>query len=97
MTAPEPKPNGGKRMLEAIEERERRQRQWEEEGERSLWANLAMFGALGWLIVIPTLIGLFIGSWLDHKFGTNITLTAAGIVVGVTIGGYLAWKRMTKE
>ena len=97
MSDPKPNHTGEKRMMDAIKERERRERQWEEEGERSLWANLAMFGALGWLIVIPTLVGLFVGSWLDNRFGTNITLTAAGIVLGVALGGYLAWQRMTKE
>lgn len=89
--------SGKKKLVRAIRKREREQRRWETEGERSVWRNLAMFGALGWLIVIPTLIGVVIGRWLDRTFETGITLTAAGIFVGICIGGYLAWHRMTKE
>jgi predicted F0F1-ATPase subunit len=35
--------------------------------ERSIALNLAMIGALGWTIVIPTLCGVFAGRWLDHR------------------------------
>ena len=89
--------SGKKKLVRAIRKRERDRRRWEEEGERSVWQNLAMFGALGWLIVIPTLIGLVVGRWLDQTFETGITLTAAGIFLGVCAGGFLAWQRMTKE
>jgi ATP synthase protein I len=56
-----------------------------------------MFGALGWLIIIPTLIGLVAGRWLDGILDTGITMTAAGIFVGVCVGGLLAWQRMNRE
>lgn len=97
MTQNGPDQSGKEKMAEAVRQRERRQQKWQEEGERSLWQNLAMFGALGWLIVIPTLIGLVVGQWLDRRLETGITLTAAGIVVGICLGGYMAWQRMNRE
>ena len=54
-------------MLKVIKTSEERRRKWEEEGERPLWKNLSMVGALGWLIVVPTILGVFVGRWLDGK------------------------------
>ena len=69
----------------------------EEQGERSLAQNLAMIGSLGWTIVIPILIGIFGGRWLDQRLGTGITLTAALLLLGLVVGCWAAWRRMHKE
>jgi ATP synthase protein I len=75
------------RLLEDGIERRRRQRaRWEHEGERPLAQNLAMIGSLGWLIVVPTLVSLFVGRWL--------TFTAAFLFAGIAVGSWLAWQRM---
>lgn len=84
-------------MQKAIRLREKRRKQWKKEGERSLWQNLSMVGALGWLIVAPALLGVLIGRWLDSTFETGIFFTGAFIFLGVTIGCYLAWQRINKE
>jgi ATP synthase protein I len=81
----------------AVRLREERRKRWEEEGERSLWQNLSMIGALGWLIVTPTLIGVLLGRWLDRLFDSGIFFSGALIFLGVTIGCYLAWQRVSKE
>jgi predicted F0F1-ATPase subunit len=61
----EPNHEGRRKIEDAVERRQSRRDQWEREGERPLWKNLSMVGALGWLIVTPTLIGVFAGRWLD--------------------------------
>ena len=81
----------------AIDLRERRERQWREKGERSLARNLALMGALGWLIVTPMLIGAFVGRWLDRLAGGGVMWTAALIFAGCVLGGYLVWRRITEE
>ena len=43
-------------LVEAARRRRKRDEFWRAHGERSLAENLAMIGALGWLIVTPTLI-----------------------------------------
>ncbi len=35
------------------------------EGTPSVARQLAMIGVLGWIIVVPMLVGLFVGHWLD--------------------------------
>lgn len=74
--------------------RKRREREERAGHERSFAQNLAMIGALGWLIVTPTLIGLFAGRWLDRALGSGITFSSALLFAGVALGGWLAWKRM---
>jgi ATP synthase protein I len=89
------KPRPPERDLEEGIERRREQRaRWEREGERPLALNLAMIGALGWLIVLPTLAGIFVGQWLDRREGGGLTFTAAFLVVGLVMGAWLAWQRM---
>ena len=92
-----PNNEGHKKMRRAVDLREQRSKRWEEEGERSLWQNLSMVGALGWLIVTPTLLGVLIGRWLDGLFDTGIFFSGALIFLGITMGCYLAWQRIIKE
>jgi ATP synthase protein I len=89
--------NGHEKMRRAVDLREKRRERWKEEGERSLWQNLSMIGALGWLIVTPTLIGVLLGRWLDSLFDTGIFFSGACIFLGVSMGCYLAWQRVNKE
>jgi ATP synthase protein I len=44
--------------------------------EPSLGARLGQIGVLGWAIIVPTLLFLFLGRWLDRSFGTGIFFRA---------------------
>ena len=81
----------------AVRLRELRRQTWEKEGERPLWKNLSMVGALGWLIVTPTLIGVFLGRWIDQIAGSGVTFSGGLTFLGACLGFYLAWKRMNEE
>ena len=84
-------------MERVVRLRKERRDRWEKEGERSLWQNLSMIGALGWLIVVPTLLGVLLGRWLDRTFESGIFFSGALIFLGVALGSYLAWQRVRKE
>jgi len=84
-------------MEKAVAERKRREEQWEKEGERSIWQNLSMIGALGWLIVVPTLLGAFLGRWLDDLFETDVFFSGSLIFLGACLGGVMIWKRMNEK
>jgi ATP synthase protein I len=84
-------------METAVQLRRKREELWRRTGERSLWQNVSMIGALGWLIVTPTLLGVLIGRWLDVRLGTGIFWSGALIMLGAVFGGYLAWQRIEKE
>ena len=93
-------PNGDedKAVLEkAAKRRQKREERWEAEGERPLWQNMSMIGSLGWLIITPTLVGLFVGRWLDGLMNSGVTFSGALLFVGVCMGGYLAWKKVEQS
>jgi ATP synthase protein I len=90
-------PENHKKMSEEVRKRLARRERWEREGERSLGQNLAMIGALGWAIVVPTLLGIFFGRWLDRIFESGVFWTLGLLVAGLAIGCTLAWKRMHGE
>jgi ATP synthase protein I len=90
-------PRDGKELGDAVKTRRQRRARWQREGERSLGQNLAMIGTLGWTIVIPTLVGLFAGRWLDRHFGAGIFWTLSLLVVGLAIGCVMAWQRIARE
>ncbi|MEJ1995888.1 MAG: AtpZ/AtpI family protein [Limibacillus sp.] len=85
-----------RKIKRAIRLREERRERWETEGERSLWKNLSMIGALGWLIVTPTLLGILVGSWLDRMLGSGIFFTGSFIFLGVSLGCFLAWRKVNE-
>lgn len=82
---------------DAVRKRQERRARWQHEGERSLGQNLAMIGLFGWTIVVPTLIGIFAGRWLDRQFGTGIFWTLGLLVLGLALGCAFVWKRMKGE
>ena len=90
-------PVNQEKLSEAVKTRQERRERWQREGERSIGQNLAMIGVLGWTIVLPTLLGLFAGRWLDRQFHMGIFWTLGLLVVGLTVGCMLAWRRMHSE
>lgn len=88
---------GHKELHHAVTLRRQRSERGKREGERSIGQNLSMIGALGWLIVTPTLLGVLIGRWLDDIFDTGILFSGALIFLGIVLGSWLAWQRIVKE
>jgi ATP synthase protein I len=82
---------------DAVRRQRQRQESWLREGEPSMARLIGQIGVLGWIIVTPTLIGLFVGRWLDHRFGTGIFWSAPLLLVGVVVGCWSAWQWMHKQ
>jgi ATP synthase protein I len=78
----------------AIVRRRSRRDRWLRQGERPLAKNLALVGTLGWLLVVPTLLGTFAGRALDRRLGTHVTFTAALMFAGVVAGSWLLWRKV---
>jgi ATP synthase protein I len=92
-----PRSENHERLEQAVRRRQQRRELWQHEGERSLGQNLAMIGALGWTIVVPTLLGIFAGRWLDRTFQSGIFWTLGLLVAGLAAGCAFAWRRMHSE
>jgi ATP synthase protein I len=90
----EPEPRSPDSLADAVRRQNERRKRWLNEGEPSVARFVGQIGVLGWVIVTPTLIGLFIGRWLDHKFGTGIFWSAPLLLLGVVVGFWSAWRWM---
>ena len=89
--APDDKPDDDPLIAQASLRRDRRDR-WLREGDMSVGRRLAKIGILGWILVVPTLAGLFGGRWLDARMGSGIFWSAPLMFLGVCLGGWTAWK-----
>jgi len=64
---------------------------------RSVWFGLGMMGLIGWSVVIPTLLGAALGSWLDKRQADGRSWTLALLMAGLTAGCFNAWHWVSKE
>jgi ATP synthase protein I len=60
-------------------------------GVESSWSGLGTLGVVGWSVAAPTLLGGFLGVWLDkhHPGGHSWTLALLG--AGLALGCANAW------
>lgn len=84
-------------MAKAARRAAERAKQAREDPEPSLGARLGQIGVLGWTIVIPTLLALLAGRWLDHRFQTGIFFSAPLLMLGAAAGFWFAWKWMHRD
>jgi ATP synthase protein I len=90
----QPPPDG---MADAVRKRQERKDRWLSEGEPSMARFVGQIGILGWIIVAPTLLGLFIGRWLDRMFTSGIFWSAALLMLGVAVGFWSGWRWMHRQ
>ena len=82
------------RTAQAARRAQDRDRAGEADPEPSLARRFGQIGVLGWIIVLPTLGGLFLGHRLDKALGSGITLAAALLMLGAALGLWLALRWM---
>jgi ATP synthase protein I len=63
----------------------------------TLWQGLSLVGSVGWMVVIPALIGAFLGRWIDRREGAGIFWTLSLLAVGLTFGCVGAWRQVERE
>lgn len=88
---PPPDAPAGNHLAEAARRELRRQ----EAARHNHWLRaLAMIGGLGWLVIAPTLGGIWLGRQLDRALGQGgIFWTGALLMVGLALGCWMAWRR----
>jgi ATP synthase protein I len=83
--------------LDAAGRAERRAEAGRADPEPSLGRRFGQIGVLGWMIVGPTVLGVFAGGWLDRMLGTGITLAAALTISGAALGLWFAFRWMHEQ
>ena len=64
---------------------------------QGVWFGLGMMGLIGWSVSIPTIVGAFLGLWLDRKYPGGRSWTLALLVGGLAIGCLNAWHWVGRE
>jgi ATP synthase protein I len=59
--------------------------------DETIWFGLGMFGIVGWSIVVPTLIGIALGLWIDKTWPSRFSWTLMMLILGVSLGCLNAW------
>jgi len=58
----------------------------------TLLAQTTYLGSLGLMLVLPIVVGAYLGRWLDDALaGYSVSWTTSLIVVGVFVGGLNTW------
>ncbi len=89
--------NHNRDFAREIARKEHRRLRGRRKKHKSLWFGFGYFGIVGWLVMIPTLLGLLLGIYLDRMFPGNISWTVTFLIVGLVIGCLNAWLWITRE
>ncbi|WP_396333377.1 AtpZ/AtpI family protein [Burkholderia anthina] len=74
-----------------------RDRQARHVPEPTLGSRLGQIGMLGWVVVIPALLALWLGRWLDRHFHTGVFFSAPLLMLGAAFGLWSAWRWMHRQ
>lgn len=55
------------------------------------WRQAALLGVGGWLLVVPVVVGAYLGRWLDRGREGGRSWTITLIVIGVAVGVVNFW------
>lgn len=87
----------GDRIAQAAKRAARREQIARATPEPSLGARLGQIGILGWTIVLPILVFLALGHWLDRIAGTRVLFSAPLLMIGAAVGMWCAWRWIHRQ
>jgi len=56
-----------------------------------------MSGTIGWVVALPTLLGVAVGTWIDQRWRSHYSWTLTLLFAGLIIGCVGAWMRIDRE
>ena len=85
------------RFGETVGRRERRSRIARKARRTPAWFGFGMFGLVGWSVMVPAIIGVVIGLWLDERLADGILWTLMMTLIGILLGCVNAWYWVSQE
>jgi ATP synthase protein I len=92
----DPPPSADQSFSREVGEQEQRKLQGRRAGTR-VWPGLGMLGLIGWSVCLPTLLGAWLGQWLDRRHPSSHAWTLALLVAGLCVGCANAAHWISKE
>jgi ATP synthase protein I len=61
------------------------------------WFGLGMMGTIGWSVVVPTLLGVALGIWIEAHWPSSISWTLVLLIGGLLLGCVNAWLWIARQ
>jgi ATP synthase protein I len=90
-------PGEQKKFISEVNVRERRKIRARDKKTDEFWFGLGTFGMVGWAVSIPTVLGIFLGVWIDSKWPGPISWTISLLVIGLLLGCLNAWFWLNRQ
>jgi len=87
---PEPDPD---RMIHEVEARQSRMLK-ARAAKDTFWSSLGVLGVVGWSVVLPTLLGVALGAFIDSRWPGQLSWTITLLLAGLTLGCVNAWTHL---
>jgi len=99
---PEPKesearPAPGQDFGRQIEVKEKRLIRARARPPANVWFGFGTFGLIGWSVVIPALVGVAGGIWIDRTWPSRFSWTLMLLLLGIILGSLNAWRWVSQE
>lgn len=78
-------------MERTIAAKEARRISARSEDNHTLVTGLSIFGIVGWSVVVPTLVGIALGIWIDGRWPGRFSWTLMLLFGGLICGCLNAW------
>lgn len=85
------------RFCEGVGTEEARRLRARRHREHSIWFGLGTFGMVGWSVVVPTLVGIGLGIWIDARWPGRFSWTLMLLIAGIALGCLNAWYWVARE
>ena len=86
-------PPSAERMIRDVESRKARALRARTQKD-DVWGSLAILGLVGWSVAVPTLVGVALGAWIDHRWPSRFSWTLMLLMSGLVLGCTNAWLRI---
>lgn len=95
MADPKP-PSAAERMIREVGEKQERIARGRRQNNNTLSA-IAVLGVVGWSVTVPTLLGVALGAWIDHRAPGRFSWTLTLLLTGLLLGCVNAWLRIGRD
>jgi len=89
-------PPSAERMIRQVESRQASALRARSQ-KNDLWGSLAILGLVGWSVAVPTLVGVALGAWIDHRWPSRFSWTLMLLIGGLVLGCTNAWLRIRRD
>ena len=73
-------------MVADIEAKQARKLRARRTTDQATWFGLGMMGTIGWTVVVPTLLGVAVGIWIDAHWPSSVSWTLVLLIGGLFLG-----------